>query len=63
MCKEEGAYKFTILFIQEGLFTSLNPNIITTISEDGHTLTASNISEADVNNIYLVTNNPKIMLS
>jgi hypothetical protein len=50
---------FTILALQNVLFNLTDPNIITSISDDGKTITASNISENSFANISVVTNNPK----
>ena len=50
--------KSTILILQDVLFKNTNPNIITTISEDQTTITASNISEFDFSNLSVITNNP-----
>ena len=48
----------TIITIQESLFKTINPSIITNITNDGHTLIADNISEEDFAKLTFVTNNP-----
>jgi hypothetical protein len=48
----------TIITIQEALFKTINPNIITNINNDGHTLIADNISEEDFAQLTFVTNSP-----
>lgn len=48
----------TIITIQESLFKTINPAIITNISNNGHTLTADNISEEDFEQLIFVTNSP-----
>lgn len=48
----------TIITIQESLFKRVNPNIITNISDNGHTLIADNISEEDFAQLIFVTNSP-----
>jgi len=48
----------TIITIQESLFKRVNPNIITNISNNGHTLIADNISEEDFAQLIFVTNSP-----
>lgn len=48
----------TIIIIQESLFKRVNPNIITNISDNGHTLIADNISEEDFAQLIFVTNSP-----
>ena len=49
----------TILAIQNVLFKTIDSNIITSISADKTTITASNITEESFANIVIVTNNPK----
>ena len=51
------SYTSILLKQQEALFKILDPRIKTTISPDGHTLVASNISESAIINIRLITNN------
>lgn len=50
--------KSTILILQNVLFKNTDPNIITKISKDQTTITASNISEETFANLRIVTNNP-----
>jgi hypothetical protein len=48
----------TIITIQESLFKTVNPSIITNITNDGHTLIADNISEEDFEKLTFITNSP-----
>ena len=50
--------KSTILAILNVLLKSVDQNIITSISDDQTTITASNITEANFPNLILITNNP-----
>jgi hypothetical protein len=51
-------YYSTLLNILKGLFINQNSDIVVEISTDGHILSASNISEIDIVNMYLPVNNP-----
>jgi hypothetical protein len=51
-------YESVLLKQQMALFRVLDPNIKVTLSSDGHTLTASNISELAINEVRLITNSP-----
>jgi len=55
---EQEVYTSKLFLIEIGLLKRFNSSIITDISPDGHTLTISNISERDMINIPLVTNDP-----
>ena len=50
--------KSTILAMQQVLFNVTDPNIITSISADQTTITASNISEQIFQYLSIATNNP-----
>lgn len=50
--------KSVMLTLQRSLFSILDPNIITTLSEDGYTLMASNISEQNIKYVQFIANNP-----
>ena len=50
--------KSTILQMQRVLFSATDPNIITNISADQTTITASNISEQTFQYLSMATNNP-----
>lgn len=52
------SYRSTILTLQESLFRELDPNIITTMSEDGHTLFVNNLTVDNVKNCVFIANNP-----
>ena len=51
-------YRSILLKQQESLFRILDTNIKLDISDDGHTLVASDISEEAIINLTMITNNP-----
>jgi hypothetical protein len=55
---EKKTYRSVILTLQESLFRDLDPNIITNLSEDGHILYASNITEQNIKYVQFVANSP-----
>jgi hypothetical protein len=48
----------TILTLQDSLFRELDSNIITTFTEDGHTLFVNNLTVDNVKNCRFIANNP-----